>query len=60
MEWDGKITTFPGLYFVGAAWAKLLHFSSVKCLPIQVCLQENSVPCLFLRFNSFQLARELH
>ena len=39
LEWDAKITTFPGLYLLGAAWAKLLHFTSVSCLPIQVCQQ---------------------
>lgn len=36
VEWDPKITTFPGLYLIGAAWAKLLHSISSLCLPLQV------------------------
>ncbi len=26
--WDPKITTFPGLYIAGMAWAHLLHVGS--------------------------------
>ncbi|KAL3160676.1 hypothetical protein ABBQ32_010589 [Trebouxia sp. C0010 RCD-2024] len=35
-NWDVKITTFPGLYFVGAAWAKLLNYAHMLYLPAQV------------------------
>ena len=41
-EWDPKITTFPGLYLVGALWAKLLHFTPMLCLPAQVSSQRTS------------------
>ena len=35
-EWDPKITTFPGLYFVGAAWAHMLPSALAEALGWQV------------------------
>ena len=37
-EWDPKITTFPGLYFVGAAWARVLPAALAQSLDLQVRL----------------------
>ena len=35
-EWDPKITTFPGLYVVGAAWARVLPSALARVLSWQV------------------------
>lgn len=42
-QWDPKITTFPGLYFVGTAWAKLLQLAPLLHLPDQVSMPHFSV-----------------
>ncbi|PRP80027.1 hypothetical protein PROFUN_12314 [Planoprotostelium fungivorum] len=43
LEWDPKITTFPGLYVVAVAYAKLLQLSPVAIMDGDTC---SSIPLL--------------